>query len=237
MTKESWPKDFIHKEHPKSCAEDDYWGQVSRTVSGRPVGQEQIDMIVAAVCDGLRLDPRHDVLLDLGAGNGALASRFFRSCRSYLGIDFSAHLLKIARKDFERQPNFRFVEADMLHYVESEPQPESFTKALCYGAFSYLSQADAQRMLLLLYHRFHNIESIYVGNLPDKDRSRLFYTDGRDLERLLDDCSTPIGVWRSKHDFEGLAVSAGWQTSFHQMPQSFYSAHYRYDAVLRRPHA
>ena len=63
--------DFRHKEHPKTCAADDFWGQVSRTVNGVPVSQENIDIIVQAIRDGLSFSP-DDVLLDIGCGNGGI---------------------------------------------------------------------------------------------------------------------------------------------------------------------
>jgi|SRR3990172_2466583 len=235
MTKESWPKDYIHKEHPKTRPADDFWGQVSRTVGGRPVGQEQIDMIVVAVRSGLHLDPQLDVLLDLGAGNGALSRYFFADCRRFLGVDFSPYLVQIARQNFEREPDYRFLESDAVAYVESEAHPQAFTKVLCYGAFSYFSPTDAHRLLRVLGERFGNVKLLYIGNLPDKDRAHLFYPAGKDFRSLLDDCSTPIGVWRSQREFAALAAAAGWQAEFRQMPRAFYAAHYRYDAILRRP--
>ena len=36
----------FYKEHPKTCDPEDFWGQVKRTVNGKPIPQAQIDMIV-----------------------------------------------------------------------------------------------------------------------------------------------------------------------------------------------
>mgnify|MGYP003351999754 CR=1 FL=1 len=54
----------LYDEHAKSCAPDDFWGQVKRTVGGQPVTPCQIDMIVGSVRKGLTLLPQ-DTLLDL----------------------------------------------------------------------------------------------------------------------------------------------------------------------------
>jgi cyclopropane fatty-acyl-phospholipid synthase-like methyltransferase len=64
--------DYI--EYPKSLPEDDYWGQVRRTVNGKPVAETQIAMIVNAIQLGLELESS-DKILDIACGNGALSSR------------------------------------------------------------------------------------------------------------------------------------------------------------------
>ena len=69
----------FYKEYPKLCAPDDYWGQVKRTINGVPVGQDQIDLILRAIVDGLDLQAS-DSLLDLCCGNGALSRLLFDRC-------------------------------------------------------------------------------------------------------------------------------------------------------------
>ena len=46
----------LYDEHAKSCAPDDFWSQVKRTVAGKPVDDAQIDMIVEGVRNGLDRD-------------------------------------------------------------------------------------------------------------------------------------------------------------------------------------
>src|SRR5687768_4849570 len=117
--------DYYHKEYPKSVAPDDFWGQVRRTVNGKPVSQEHIDMIVAGIRAGLQLQPK-DCLLDLACGNGALSRYFFSECAGFLGVDFSEYLISVAQKNFAR-PDYEFTVADVAAYTRSEPHPERFT--------------------------------------------------------------------------------------------------------------
>jgi SAM-dependent methyltransferase len=224
----------MHKEYPKTCAPDDFWGQVKRTVKGRPVSQNQIDMIVDAIRTGLSLSPE-DVLLDIGCGNGALSRYFFNECSQLLGIDFSEYLILVAKANFEKPPFFAFQEYDATSYVDREPEPARFTKALCYGCFAYLTFVDAEHVLRQLSKRFLHIKILYIGNLPDKERAHLFSAEGSDFSGLLDDNTSPIGVWRSKEEMRELAFATGWDVRFHIMPIDFYAAHYRYDAILSRP--
>ncbi len=55
-----------------------------------------------------------DSVLDLGCGNGRMADIFSDSQVSYLGLDNSEELIKIARKRFENNPKVKFEAGDIL---------------------------------------------------------------------------------------------------------------------------
>ncbi len=223
--------DYMHKEYPKTCAPDDFWGQVKRTVKGKPVSQEQIDMIVSTIRSGLSLS-HEDVLLDIGCGNGALSRYLLDDCSRFLGVDFSEYLVSVAKANFEDPPSFTFEESDAVSYVDREPEPTRFTKVLCYGCFPYLPLAGAEHVLRQISERFLNVKTLYLGNLPDKERAHLFYPKGTDFSCLLTDNTSPIGIWRSKEEMTELALASKWDVSFHTMPANFYAGHYRYDAIF-----
>jgi cyclopropane fatty-acyl-phospholipid synthase-like methyltransferase len=226
-------KFWLHKEYPKTCAADDFWGQIKRTVNGKPVAQEQIDLIINAVLSGLNLT-QADILLDLGCGNGALSRYFFPHLSGMLGVDFSAYLIEIAKQYFERKPFFIFFEGDIVSFVNKEASPDIFTKALCYGTFAYLSLQNARILLETMHRRFINVELFFIGNLPDKEKIDAFYKPGVDYAALINDNASPIGVWRSQDEMQRLAAETGWIAEIRRMPASFYAAHYRYDVLLRR---
>jgi len=92
--------DYIHKEYPKTCASDDFWGQVKRTVKGVAVSQVQIDMIIGAIREGLCLG-EEDALLDIGCGIDALSHYFFQDCGQLLGIDFSEYHISVAKTNID----------------------------------------------------------------------------------------------------------------------------------------
>lgn len=212
---------------------DDLWGQVRRTVKGEPVSAEQIHMIVNAIQEGLDLTAQ-DALLDLACGNGALSCLLFDSCKQFMGVDLSAYLIAIAKKHYEAAPKRRFMEMGAAQYVRQEARPERFSKVLCYGSFSYFSNEDATEVLQQLFQRYRNVQRIFIGNLPDKDRAHNFYKEKAAGVNELSDHASQIGIWRSKEEFSALAAAAGWRAKFSNLPEAFFAAHYRYDVLLSR---
>jgi cyclopropane fatty-acyl-phospholipid synthase-like methyltransferase len=226
-------KKFDHNEHAKSCAQDDFWGQIRRTVNGEPVSEKQIKMIIHAIMSKLQLSP-DDKLLDLACGNGALSNLLFDSIAEYQGVDYSEYLISVAKIYFERLPLFRFVTLNVIDYLDLESNPEIFTKVLCYGSFSYFPASDANKLLRNLHDKFTNVQSVFIGNLPDKDRSAAFYNGNLVTADELVDHESQIGIWRNQDEFKKLACESGWNAQFSVMPTTYYASHYRYDVLLTR---
>ena len=226
----STKKDYIHKEFPKSCDPKDFFGQVKRTVNGNPVSEEEIKMIVNTIHTKLELQP-NDFLLDIGCGNAALASMLFDSISGYQGVDFSEYLVKIAKENFEK-PNYQIYLCDAISFLERIEEKTEVTKILCYGVFSYFTPSDAEKLFALTRKKFPNATHFFIGNIPDKERAQNFYYSTIEYKTLLDDNQSSIGKWWIKKEIEDLAIISKWNIEFHNMHETFYSSHYRFDALL-----
>ncbi len=224
---------FSYDAHARTCAPDDFLRQTRRTVHGVPMTEEQLHMIMAAISKGLELRSE-DVLLELACGNGFLSVQLFDGCHSYLGTDISDYLISVAKKHFERQPNHRFEVIGGVQYVNQEPHPERFTRALCYAGFQYFSDSDILHVLTVLFQRFTKLERIFLGNLPDRAHLTDFFIHSIPTDDELSDPCTALGIWRTREAFKKLAETAGWLVEFSIMPYEFYAAHYRYDVTLTR---
>jgi len=232
MASDQFPK-WDYKEYPKTLRPDDLWGQVRRTVYGKPVSEDQIQMMVDAIVAGLELQPAC-VLLDIGCGNAALTARLFAYCDQCVGVDFSEYLISIANARFA-SPRHAFIYRDALDYVAQEADPLRFDKVLCFAVFSYLSDASAQQLLAYLNQRFLNVRSVFVGNIPDPECAVSFFKDRDSDGAELDNPESQIGVWRSRERMVAMAEATGWRVRFQSMPRAFYQAHYRYNAIFGRP--
>jgi len=224
---------YFYRHHPQNCAEDDFWSQVKHTVGGKPIAEEQVALLVSAVKSGLNLT-RQDRLLDLCCGNGALTTRLFELCDGGLGVDISEFLIGVAKKYFGTRKQDQFKIGDMVEFVETAHDAADYTKMLCHGGFQYLTPAAAPNFLETLRLRFVKLERVFLGNLPDKARIHDFVSPQYYKQGMEDDCGTPFGIWRTESEFAQLAKDAGWAIEIRRMPPEYYSAHYRYDAVLSR---
>ena len=216
-------------EHPATCAPDDFWGQVRRTVNGKPVPQDQIDLIFSMIRQALCFQPQ-DVLLDLCCGNGRLGFEFFDEVREYVGVDISPTLIEIARKNFERPPTHKFLLQNAQEYCETELYPEQFTKLLCFGSFAYFSEQEAYEVLSMLRRRFTSLKRVFISPIPDKDKAPAFYNGRETLP--TDNHTSAIGRWYTRGDFIKLAEACGWNIAIVEIPSTFYQAHYRFSAIL-----
>lgn len=229
----SQPNKFDHDLYARTKDDTDFWGQIRRTVNGKPVDEAQIVMIISRIREKLALQ-KDDFLLDLACGNGALCSRFFSDLTGYQGVDFSARLIEVANKFFAAPPRCTFVHSGVSEYIDTLIEPHRYTKVLCYGSFSYFSSEHAANVLYKLHEKFTNVTHVFIGNLPDKERAEKFYDDGKvNLLELVDN-ESPIGIWRNRDEFTALAQDYGWRAEVSVMPDDYYAAYYRYDILLTR---
>lgn len=226
-----FPK-WDYQGYPKTLAREDFWGQVRRTIMGRRITEEEVTTLVDRVRELLELRPA-DVLLDPACGNGALSARLFDGCAGYAGVDLSAYLIEIAKECFERLPGYRFFHGDAAEFAGSVERPESFTKILCFGAFQYLPPATVDGLLRAVSERFANAHRFVLGELPDRDRAGRFFHEGY-IDRDLEDHQSQIGRWWSTEEVSELAARFGWDVATTRMPEDFFNANYRFDAILTR---
>ena len=231
--KPSQNKKFDHDLCARSKDETDFWGQIRRTVNGKPVDDNQISLITERIREKLALQEK-DVVLDLACGNGALSSRIFKQFSSYLGVDSSPRLIEVANKYFANPPRYLFTNCDASEHTRTDDNPRRYTKVLCYGSFPYFQHKRALQILHNLSQRYSNVTKVFIGNLPDLSLANKFYGEGNINPLELVDNESPIGIWRTREEFIEVAQNTGWRATISTMPENYYAAYYRYDVLLSR---
>src|SRR5579872_5262431 len=118
----------FYEKHARSRDPKDFQSQVLRAPHGRPVGSEQVDMLVDAIARGLDIKA-DDVVLDLCCGNGVITDRIFAQCSGGVGVDFTPYLIDVAKENFERIPDRLYQLSDVAMYAETTDDAVRFTKA------------------------------------------------------------------------------------------------------------
>lgn len=225
--------EFSYDQHARKCQPDDFWRQTKRTINGNPVSSDQIQLIVKAIKTGLALN-KNDVVLELACGNGALSKYLFESCKGYLGTDISKYLISVAKENFERAPQYQFHQVPALEQILKESKPEKYTKLLCYAGLQYFSDTDIRSILNIIGERFLNLDTIFLGSIPDMARYQNFYKDRVPTKAELKDSNTAVGIWRGEEELKSLVDSNTWEIEFFKMPEEFYASNYRFDVRLSK---
>ena len=225
--------DFMHKEFPKQFSKDDFWLQIKRTVDGKPVSEDDIDMIISQITSNLELEPNSH-LLDIGCGNGALAARLFPYVNNYTGVDFSAYLLEVANEYFKPDSKIKYIEDDAVHFVSTYQDTKGMDKLLIYGCISYLSRLELKVFLKHVASRFMDLRTLFIGNIPDKNKAAEFFKKRNVKDYETDNKNTPIGLWWYPDELVLIANSSGFNANVLKMPDTFYGHSYRFDLILKR---
>ena len=220
---------YDYVERPKTLASDDYWGQVRRTVQGKPFPEDQIAILRDTFKSVLQFSPR-DVLLDLCCGNGALMAPFFDELGGYLGVDLSPVLIQVAQRDFQRTGSHEYRLSEVNDFLSEEKFPKRFTLCSYGSAFQYFSPDDARKALCLLRTRFTNLRKVFLCEIPNADRAAVFFYDKR--EYLLHDHTSVMGRWYRGEELLALAEGCGWEAHIQDLPEAYCQAHYRFNLVL-----
>ena len=224
---------FMHKEFPKQFSKDDFWSQIKRTVDGKPVSEDDIDMIISQITSNLELEPNSH-LLDIGCGNGALAARLFPYLNKYTGVDFSTYLLEVANEYFKPDSNIKYIEDDAVHFVSTYPYTAGIDQLLIYGCISYLSRLELEAFLQHVAARFMDMRTVFIGNIPDKNKAAEFFKKRNVKDYETDNENTPIGLWWRPDELILIANRSGFNANILKMPDTFYGHRYRFDLILKR---
>ena len=199
-------------------------GRVSRA-AGAVAPQE----IAAHIGQLLDLQ-KHDDLLDVCCGNGALTMLLAPQVAFCSGVDLSPKQIALAQKHYPAG-DWHTLPAHKLAQL-----PRSYAKINLYFSFQYFtSAAEALAVLHALRAVLKPGGCILLGDIPDADRWWVYYSSGwsrlRWLWQRLRGREDMGRFWRQR-DLARLAAKAGFQIRFLAEPPQLPFAWYRFDALL-----
>lgn len=225
-----------------TCEENEFCKQIKRTQNGKAFDDDQIQLIVESIRKVLNFTSS-DNLLDLCCGNGHLAHFFFSEINMYHGVDFSEKLIGVAKKFFEKEPEFTFQVKEIVEFSQCPVltpytvlKHEDFNKALLYGSVAYLTPAEVKILLKNIYKNFCNIKKLYIAPIPNKEKAKEFFDKrGKDVRfEKLDDASSSIGYWYLPDEFIKISQESGWRAEIIFSDPKQCQAFYRFNILLTR---
>jgi hypothetical protein len=220
---------YDYEERAENLEKDDYWGQVRRTINGKPVSKDQIELIYNQIKDGLQMEGG-DNLIDIGCGNGILTNMFKGDVSSIFGVDRSKFLISVAEKVFQSQ-NIKYALGEVPSVLKKIDYSVGYNKVLMYGVFSFFNDTTSKDFFKWATN--NNIKRIFIGNVRDKSLAEKFYK--RPVKRSeLSDFKSSMGIWRDKEYFVNISSEFDWNVEFSKMPKEFYAHEYYYDVHMWR---
>lgn len=211
--------------------------QVGKTTMGKPVPRAQLHMLADHIRRTLQLEPSHRCL-DLGCGNGLLTTELSPHVAEVVAIDYSRPLLRVAREQFAT-PNTRYVCRDLTDLGADWVPAGQFARGWSAEVMQHLSPEGAAGLLGWLGRHLAEGGRVLLSGIPERERLRAFYnTEERyaRYQRMREAGVEQIGTWWQADELTRLATKHGLVGSRVSQPTGLYTAHYRFDFLLERPH-
>jgi len=220
-----WKFDYI--ERPKQFDDNQIWEQVRRTIDGKPINNDQLQLIFTQILTAFSRSPKKS-LLDLGCGNGALTKEVDNAFETTLGIDISDHLINIANKYFSSE-NRKFLAKDIRKFTKYTLS-NHYSHCLLYGVSSFLNDMELEILIHQLIGK--GLKNIFIGNVRNIEKAEKFYKKKISFDELKDFGSS-MGAWRNKEYFQNIIRKfSNFSLDFLQMPNTFYASEYYFDVVI-----
>lgn len=223
-----------YEERAATAAAEDFLSPVGHTLGGKPISNEQFEIMVAELCGLLDLQP-NDRVLDLCCGNGVITQHFARIAETVIGVDFSDPLIGVAKA--HHQPNnVSYYVGDALNLLKTKGvEAPKFSKIVMNGALQHFSTRDFEVLIGNILAISTENPLIVLSLVPEQSKKYIFYNTPkrwfwwmRGRIRGFD----PFGSWWTQNLIENACKKFGRRCQFHSHDHRLESARYRFSVVV-----
>ena len=208
--------------------------QVGKTIDGRPVGKDQVDLIVRTISERLNLS-KNDHIIDIGCGNGLLSEQLISRVSHITAMDRSEQLLSVAREKISHG-NLDFIKCSIGDEIFARAlRRSSATKAFLYEVVQLLTSTEVDVLLRLISSS--TVETVYMGGIPDRLKLGDYYDTPEKLEFFLDSekkGKPHMGKWWTFDELYETCLLNGFSAIRLPQDQSLYTSYYRFDLIVER---
>lgn len=219
--------------YPSKFEETEFLKQVEKTVSGKPISQDQFAALISDIKKALDVK-EDDIVLDMCCGNGVITRVIAGVCNSIVGVDYSEPLIKVARK-YNNPGNVIYFQKSILDQGLKNLHNRLFTKIYLYEALQHFDENDLPKILDAIREISTSNSVIFIGSIPDIDRLWNFYdTDERQKDYFIRKSKNEeaIGTWWQQNHVVDICSKNGYLCEVLPQNQKLHTAHYRFDVRL-----
>lgn len=230
---DAWKKYWASRPKNPNGALHDALIQVGKTRFGNPISLKQLSLLSKHIVEALGLCET-DVALDLGCGNGLVTRMMASYVSQTIGVDYSSCLLATAREHFGGS-NIVYTRLD-LRNPRKFSLPSNVTCAWSIEVVQNLCPEDLLHLLEWLHQGLGPEFRLLLSGIPDYRKIRSFYNTPEQWEfyqRRKKAGEEHIGYWWKREEIMRCADRVGMRVTFLDLPSEYYTAHYRFDALLR----
>ncbi|WP_339136366.1 MAG: class I SAM-dependent methyltransferase [Candidatus Electrothrix sp. GW3-4] len=208
--------------------------QVGKTVNGKEITDEQVNLIVATIAKRLNIQ-KTDFVLDIGCGNGLLTKKISGYVSEIVGLELTLELFDVSNL-ISRADNITYINSDIFDF-DINSHKKSFDKIYLYEVIQHIDYKDADDFFSKLNDIAGENTSIFIGGVLDIEKKWSFFDS---FERRCDYFSgiisgrNPLGTWYHKDFLKYLGKKYNFEAICFSQEESLYTAHYRFDCLLNR---
>ncbi len=237
--KNKWFDFWQNYRNVKIISEDDLLFQVGKTVSSKPIDNNQVDIIIEGIIKELQINSE-DNILDLCCGNGFLTVRIAKNAGFVLGVDFSNAMLINAIK-YNAVSNVEYLNHDVNNLKEQEIiiRKNKINKVIISDALAYFDNREFKNILKSLNQLLVLHHSIFIGNVLFKENIWKFYnTNFRKLDYWINhkilSKSKGLGTWWKFNELRIISKQFNYNMKIIIQNPQLSTAHYRIDLLLEK---
>lgn len=206
--------------------------QVGKTLNGKPLPEDQIQLIVQSAVRALQLAPR-DFLIDLCCGNGLITERIAPLVDRARAVDFSEGLIEVAKAN-SHAANIEYECGDILNLGTG--YFSSTRKILMNESLQHFVPDDLG-VLLDQMIRLDTGSLVYFGGIPDLEKLAIYYDTPEKMafyEMREREGRPHSGKWWLRSQISKIAADRGFKVTIVPQNSAMVTSYYRFDVLLSK---
>lgn len=206
--------------------------QVGKTLNGKPLPEDQVQLIAQNAAKALQLASQ-DFLIDLCCGNGLITERIAPLVDRARAVDFSEGLIEVAKAN-SHATNIEYEYGDILNLGTRYFSGRK--KILMNESLQHFIPSDLGVLLDQMIHL--DVGSlIYFGGIPDQEKLEVYYDTPEKMafyEMREREGRPHSGKWWLRADILKIAIDLGFKATIVPQNPAMVTSYYRFDVLLSK---